>query len=242
MTSLVWQHKKEKFMKVLMVEDEMKLAKAVKFLLKEQNINCETVSNGKVGFDMAFGNPYDVIILDVMLPGMNGFEILKELRKNGCSTPIIMLTAKNMVEDKVNGLNLGADDYLTKPFDSNELIARVKALSRRNGTKFASETLSYYDLVLDLSSSELKNGDETIKLNFKEMEIMKLLLMSQDKIVSKDILFDKVWGWESSATDSSIEAYMSFLRRKLKFLNSTVTIKNYQKIGYKLENSCDKEA
>lgn len=229
-------------MKVLMVEDEAKLAKAVKFLLKEQNIICETVENGREGLDMALGNPYDVIILDVMLPEMNGFEILKELRENDCDTPIIMLTAKNMVEDKVKGLNLGADDYLTKPFDSNELIARVKALSRRNGTKFANETLEFCDLTLDLSTSELKSHNEAIKLNFKEMEIMKLLLLSPNKIVSKDLLFSKVWGWESSATDSSIEAYMSFLRKKLKFLNSIVVIKNYQKIGYKLENGCDKEA
>lgn len=226
-------------MKVLMIEDEVRLAKAVKFLLKEQNITCETIANGKTGLDLAFENIYDVIILDVMLPEMNGFEILKELRANKCETPIIMLTAKNMVEDKVNGLNLGADDYLTKPFDSNELIARVKALARRNGTKIASETLEFGDLLLDLSTSKLTSNNEAIKLNFKEFEIMKLLLASPKQIVSKDILFSKVWGWESIATDSSIEAYMSFLRKKLKFLNSRVSIKNYQKIGYKLEENSD---
>jgi len=226
-------------MKVLMIEDEIRLAKAVKFLLKEQNIVCETVANGKTGLDMAFENLYDVIILDVMLPEMNGFEILKELRANKCETPIIMLTAKNMVEDKVMGLNLGADDYLTKPFDSNELIARVKALARRNGTKIASETLEFGDLTLDLATNKLSSLDEAIKLNFKEFEIMKLLLSSPDKIVPKDIIFSKVWGWESNATDSSIEAYMSFLRKKLKFLNSRVVIKNYQKIGYKLEENGD---
>ncbi len=226
-------------MKVLMVEDEIKLAKAVKFLLKEQNITCETVANGKDGLDLAYENSYDVIILDVMLPEMNGFEILKELRASKCETPIIMLTAKNMTEDKVKGLNLGADDYLTKPFDSTELIARIKALARRNGKTFTAETLTFGDLVLNLSTSKLTSHDEEIKLNFKEFEIMKLLLSSPDKIVTKEILFSKVWGWESSATDSSIEAYMSFLRKKLKFLDSQVTIKNYQKIGYKLEENCD---
>lgn len=226
-------------MKVLMVEDEIKLAKAVKFLLKEQNITCETVANGKAGLDLAYENSYDVIILDVMLPEMNGFEILKELRASKCETPIIMLTAKNMTEDKVKGLNLGADDYLTKPFDSTELIARIKALARRNGKTFTAETLTFGDLVLNLSTSKLTSHDEEIKLNFKEFEIMKLLLSSPDKIVTKEILFSKVWGWESSATDSSIEAYMSFLRKKLKFLDSQVTIKNYQKIGYKLEENCD---
>lgn len=228
-------------MKVLMIEDELRLAKAVKFLLKEQNIDCETIFDGKDGFDLALNNVYDVIILDVMLPRMNGFEILKQLRENECNTPIIMLTAKNQIEDKVNGLNLGADDYLTKPFDSNELIARVKALSRRNGIKIVSDELTFGNLKLDVNAGELFNGDESIKLNYKEKEIMKLLISSSGKLVSKDTLFNKVWGWESLATDSSIEAYMSFLRRKLKFLSSNVTIKNYQKSGYKLEKNDDKE-
>lgn len=153
-----------------------------------------------------------------------------------------MLTAKNQIEDKVRGLNLGSDDYLTKPFDSNELVARIRALSRRNGTKLTTNCISFADLTLDLAQSELKSDSESIVLNFKELEIMKLLMTQSQQIVPKELIFDKVWGWDSNATDSSIEAYMSFLRKKLKFLNSAVSIKNYTKIGYKLENTNDKKS
>lgn len=229
-------------MKILMIEDEVKLARAVKFLLKEQNITCETIADGKEGFEYAIKNPCDVIVLDIMLPSMNGYEILESLRENGIQTPIIMLTAKNLVEDKVKGLNLGADDYLTKPFDSNELIARVKALARRNTTVIMDETLEFEDLTLDISTGELKTSQDSIKLNYKEMEIMKILFSSPNKIVAKDLIFEKVWGWESPANDSSMEAYMSFLRRKIKFLGSKVQIKNSQKVGYKLESGDDKNS
>ncbi len=229
-------------MRVLMIEDELKLSKAVKYLLKEQKIDCETVANGRVGIELALANSYDVIILDVMLPELDGYQILSTLRENNCDTPIIMLTAKNQIEDKVRGLNLGSDDYLTKPFDSNELVARIRALSRRNGTKLTTNCISFADLTLDLAQSELKSDSESIVLNFKELEIMKLLMTQSQQIVPKELIFDKVWGWDSNATDSSIEAYMSFLRKKLKFLNSAVSIKNYTKIGYKLENTNDKKS
>lgn len=228
-------------MKVLLVEDEKKLAKAVKFLFKEQKIDCDAVFDGKEGYETALGGNYDVIVLDVMLPNMDGFEILSSLRRDGVNTPIIMLTAKQMTSDKVKGLNLGADDYLIKPFDSDELIARVNALSRRSGVVVMDE-MTFGDLTLDADSGDLKRGEESVKLNFKEKEILRLFFASRGAVVSTDALIDKVWGYDSDATDNNVKAYVSFIRKKIAFLGSGVTIKNYQKVGYKIEAEDDKEA
>ena len=228
-------------MKVLLVEDENKLAVAVKYLFKENKIDCDIAGDGRLGYEMAVDGDYNVIILDIMLPSMDGFEILTMLRKRKISTPIIMLTAKDLVADKIQGLNLGADDYLTKPFDTDELIARVNALSRRSGFVVMNE-LTFADAKLNTSSGELSCGEETIKLNFKEKEILKLFFVSPKSILTKELLLDKVWGIDSDAIDNNLEAYISFLRKKLKFLNSKITIKNYQKFGYKLEVADDKEA
>lgn len=221
-------------MKVLIVDDEKKLADAVAFLLGERKIKCDVAYDGKTGYDMAVSNGYDVIVLDVMLPEMNGFEVLTALRKDGIPTPVIMLTAKDAVPDKIKGLDLGADDYMTKPFDGAELAARVNALSRRS-TAFVSEILSFGDVTLDCVSGELKKGDESITLNAKEKEILRLLAAAKGAVVPKNLLIDKVWGWDSDAGDGSLEAYASFLRRKLRFLSSDVSIKNCHKTGYKLE-------
>lgn len=221
-------------MKVLMIEDEKKLAAAVKYLFKEKNIDCDTIYNGREGYETAENNMYDVIVLDVMLPEMDGFEILSSLRKDGIPTPIIMLTAKDAVPDKIKGLNLGADDYLTKPFDGDELIARVNALARRSASAVINE-LTFGDLTLKTDSGELTSKSDSVKLNFKEKELLKLLFLSPNAIVTKDILIEKVWGWDSDAGDNNVEAYVSFLRKKLRFLSSCVTIKNYQKTGYKCE-------
>ncbi len=227
-----------KNLNVLLVEDEKRLASAIKFLFKENKIDCETVFDGKEGYEKALNNEYDVIILDVMLPNLNGLEILSKLRRCGKNTPIIMLTARSTVNDKITGLNLGADDYLPKPFDFDELIARVKALSRRSGFVVMDE-ISHGDLSLNLSTGELSNKDIKVKLNFKEKEIMKLFFISPDSVITKESLLNKVWGSDSFATDNNVEAYVSFLRKKLKFLKSNLNIKNYQKVGYKLEEEND---
>jgi len=221
-------------MKVLLVEDEKRLANAVQYLFKQNKIDCDVANDGLVGYEMAVNNDYAVIMLDIMLPSLTGLEILSRLRRGGKNTPIIMLTAKTSVSDKIEGLNSGADDYLPKPFDSDELIARVKALSRRSGV-VVMDTLSFADLTLNLSTGELSCNGSTLKLNFKEKDIMKIFLVSPDSVVSKETLLNKVWGYDSEATDNNVEAYISFIRKKLKFLNSLVTIKNFQKTGYKLE-------
>ena len=226
-------------MKVLLVEDEKRLANAVKYIFKENKIDCDVAGDGKSGYDMALEKDYNVIVLDIMLPKMTGYEILSALRKDGINTPILMLTAKDLVSDKVQGLNLGADDYMTKPFETDELIARVKALSRRSGF-VVMDTLSYCDITLNTTSGELTCNGESVKLNFKEKEIMKIFIVSPGSVISKELLLDKVWGWNSDAIDNNVEAYISFIRKKLKFLSSKVSIKNYQKFGYKLEVNDDK--
>lgn len=230
-------------MKVLLIEDEVKLAKAIAFLIKEQKIDVDICYDGKVGYETALNNEYDVIVLDIMLPNMNGLDVLKNLRQNNCNTSIIMLTAKDMIDDKVNAFGLGADDYLTKPFDASELVARIKALGRRNQKILVMDELNFEDITLNITSSTLSTTSESITLNYKELQILKLLILSSSKsLVSKETILNKVWGWDSDASDNNVEAYMSFLRKKLKFLNSKVTIKNHQKIGYKLELTNDKKS
>ncbi len=227
-------------MKVLLVEDEKRLSSAIKYLLNQQKIECDVAYDGQKGYELVQENEYSVIILDIMLPGMNGYEVLKNIRKDKNNTPIMMLTAKADISSKVEGLDLGADDYMTKPFDAEELIARVKALARRSGFVVLN-SLSYEDLQLNIDSGELICGNEIVKLNFKEKEIMKIFLISPNNIITKELLIDKVWGFDSDATSNNVEAYISFLRRKIKFLNSKLTIKGYQKFGYKLEVLDDKE-
>ncbi len=225
-------------MKVLLVEDEKRLAAAVRYLLKENKTDCDVAYDGESGLNMAEEGDYGVIVLDIMLPGKDGFEVLKQLREDGINTPVLMLTAKDQVSDKIKGLNLGADDYLTKPFDADELVARVNALSRRSGV-VVMDKLTFGDLTLVVESGELSAKGETVKLNYKEKEIIKLFMISHGATISKDALIEKVWGWDSDAESNNVEAYISFLRKKLRFLGSSVTIKNYQKLGYRLEVSGD---
>ena len=221
-------------MKALMIEDEKKLAAAMQYLFKENGVDLETAFDGETGYEKALNNRYDVIILDVMLPKKNGFEVLADLRGDGVETPVIMLTALGTVPDKIKGLKTGADDYLTKPFDSDELLARIFALTRRAGGAGQNE-ISFGDLTLDCVSGELKKGDESVKLNYKEKELLKTLFAAKGTLVLKDALIDKVWGYDSDAGDNSLEAYISFLRKKLRYLGSRVGVKNYQKTGYRCE-------
>ena len=221
-------------MKVLIVEDEIRLADALGQIMKEQNYHTDIVNDGTDGLYYGLSNEYDVIILDVMLPGMNGFQIVQKLRESRIKTPVLLLTARDDTSDKVKGLDKGAADYLTKPFIPEELLARIRALSRRQGDVFLDEMV-FGDLSLDLSSNDLCCREKSIHLAFKEFEVLKLLMSNSGKIISKDTLIARVWGNDSDAEDNNVEAYISFLRKKLSFVGSQVEINTIRKVGYRLE-------
>ena len=220
-------------MQILIVEDDIRLAKAVKQILEENNYQVDMVHDGQSGLDYAESGSYDVIILDVMLPVLDGFEVAKQLRRKDVSTPILMLTARSQIPDKIEGLDSGADDYMTKPFSPAEMLAHLRALTRRTG-QVVFETLRVDDLELNLESHDLSREGKSINLSFKEFSIMNILMANKGQIVSKETLISKVWGIESSAVDNNVEAYISFLRKKLKFLGSTVQIETIRKVGYRL--------
>ncbi|MEE1318240.1 MAG: response regulator transcription factor [Ruminococcus sp.] len=223
-------------MKILIVEDEKRLADALNQILLEQKFMADVVYDGNDGFEYAKSGIYDVIILDVMLPYKNGFRVVSELRKCKIDTPVLMLTAKDTVSDKVNGLEHGADDYMTKPFAPEELIARIKALTGRKGEVILDES-SFADFRFSASTNELSKSLKSVHLNFKEAEILKLFLSKPDTVISKDEIITKVWGYDSDAGSNNVESYMSFLRKKLTFINSSAEIKSIKKLGYRLENS-----
>ena len=212
-------------MNILLVEDELSLARAVKRILEGQGYLVDAVHDGLSAVDYATGFSYDLIILDVMLPKLDGFEVVRILRKDNVNTPILMLTARTTVRDKVNGLNRGADDYMTKPFDTEELLARVGALTRRTGGTVVVDTVSYGDLTLDVKAMLLTCGGSDVQLSKKEFEVLKLFFYNPTMTITKEMIINKVWGAESDVSDNNVEVYISFLRKKLRYLKSTVTLK-----------------
>lgn len=225
-------------MQILIAEDEISLAKALKRILEQKGYYVDLVHDGASALDYAQGMVYQLVILDVMLPELDGFSVVREMRKTGIHTPVLMLTARTATSDKVTGLNFGADDYMTKPFDTEELLARVGALTRRTGEVIVDQ-MTYEDLTLDLQSAALICGSETVQLSRKEFEVLKTFLYQPSMTISTDTLIINAWGIESEATDNNVEVYISFIRKKLKYLNSRVGIKKLQKIGYRLEvRSC----
>ena len=222
-------------MKILIVEDEEALADAICESLEKEHLNVTIVSDGMMGEDEALTGLYDLILLDIMLPKKNGFEILKTLKEEKIKTPIIILTAKSEMDDKLNGLENGADDYITKPFHMKELIARVKIILRRISNIEDTNTLTYCDLTLDLSTGKLKCNNNEVAINGKELNLIEILLINKEQIVSKEVLTDKIWGYDSDAEYNSVEVYVSFLRKKIDLLKSRVKISTVRGIGYKLE-------
>jgi DNA-binding response OmpR family regulator len=221
-------------MQILVVEDELSLAKALKKILEQQGYFVDCVHDGLSAIDYAKGLEYNLIILDVMLPKLDGFEVIRILRKDNVNTPVLMLTARTATGDKVAGLNSGADDYMTKPFDTDELLARVGALTRRRG-EVVVNSIKYEDLSLDVQSAMLSRGDQSVQLSHKEFEVLRTFLMNPGMTVPTETLLINGWGMDSEATDNNVEVYISFIRKKLKYLSSVISIRKIPKIGYRLE-------
>lgn len=221
-------------MHVLIVEDEVRLAESLQQIMKNQKYGCDVVYNGQDGFDYAASGIYDVVILDIMLPKMDGFEVVRRLRREGVKTPVILLTARDDISDKVHGLDVGADDYLTKPFFAEELLARIRAVTRRQGDVIIEE-LKVGDLTLNLDNYTLHCKDKAIHLGFKEFEILRILMSSPKSVTQKEDILTKVWGYDSDAEDNNVEVYISFIRKKLAYLGSKVSVTTIRRIGYHLE-------
>lgn len=228
-------------MHVLIVEDDKPLAQALAKILSDNDYAIDTVHDGADGLAYAQSGMYDVIILDLMLPKMNGFEVVAQLRRNGIGSPVLLLTARDSVPDKIKGLDSGADDYMTKPFSPAELMAHLRALTRRQG-EVIFETLRGGDLELNLETEDLlchANPDQisNIHLSHKEFQLAQVLLANFNNVVTRSALIGKVWGYDSYAEENNVEAYVSFLRKKLRFLKSTTQIKTIRKVGYSLTDA-----
>ena len=223
-------------MRVLLVEDERSLSSAIVKMLRREHFEADAAYTGPEGLDDALSGGYDAIILDVMLPGMDGFSVLRELRKEKVSTPVLMLTARSALEDRLTGLDSGADYYLPKPFESAELISCLHAITRR-GDRAPMMSLNYGDIALEQKDGKLKNTEngQAVKLGAKEYQVMELFLRNPGQILPKETIQDRVWGLESDAEYNNLEVYVSFLRKKLGFIGSRMKIKATRGMGYSLE-------
>ena len=220
-------------MRLLIVEDEVRLADTLRQLLNRQGYTADVYYDGVSGLDNATTGIYDLMVLDVMLPGMNGFQVVKKLREAGVTTPVLMLTAKSDVSDRIHGLDCGADYYLTKPFEPEELLACVRTLLRRSGGQLQeSETLTWGDLSLERATFSLSCAERAVRLSRREYDLMELLMRNGNQVVTKEQMLVKVWGYDSQAEDNNVEVYISFLRRKLTHLHSAVKIKTLRMLGY----------
>ena len=221
-------------MQILVVEDDVRLAEALAAILKNASYQVDVVHDGAEGLSYGETGVYDIIVLDVMLPKMDGFEVVRQLRRKKVATPVLMLTARDALGDKVGGLDSGADDYMTKPFAPAELLARLRSLSRRQGD-LVFESVDFGDITLDLESCDLSCGDKSIHLGLKEFLTCKILMSNAGRVVSKEMLIEKVWGFDSMVEDNNVEAYISFLRKKLDYVGSKVKISTLRKVGYRLD-------
>ena len=222
-------------MRVLVVEDEVRLASTLQDLLEMNGYATDLCHDGEAGLDNALTGIYDMMILDVMLPRLDGFTVLRRLRAAGNATPVLMLTARSEVTDRVKGLDCGADYYLTKPFEPQELLACIRALSRRQPELRNTDRLEYGDLTLDKSAFTLSCGSRNVRLSRKEFDMMELLMLNRNVVLTKESLLLKIWGYESDAEDNNVEVYISFLRKKLDHLHSRVKIRTIRMVGYLLE-------
>ena len=220
-------------MKILIIEDERLLADSLRTLLEQKGFSVEVAYDGESGMDYAMLGIYDLLILDVMMPKLDGYQLARQVRAQRCTTPILMLTARSGVEDRIHGLNSGADYYLTKPFDSRELLACINALLRRQGNQV--DELVFGNTALDLETCLLVCGEKTIRLSAREFDVMRFLLQAQGRNVSKEAILARVWGYDSNAVENHVEVYIGFLRKKLASINSNVRIETLRRLGYHLE-------
>lgn len=220
-------------MKILIVEDEKLLADSLKKFLEGKGFEVDAIYDGETGADYALLGIYDLLILDVMMPGLDGYQLARKVRSARCTTSILMLTAKSAVEDRILGLNSGADYYLTKPFDTRELLACINALLRRQGRQV--DELTFGNTSLDLDTCTLICGGKTVRLSAREFDVMRFLLQAQDRILSKEMILSRVWGYESNAVENHVEVYVGFLRKKLRAIGSNVRIEALRRLGYHLE-------
>ena len=220
-------------MKILVIEDEKPLADSIRALLEKRGFDVECIYDGVNGAEYAQLGIYDLLILDVMMPGMDGFQLAKSVRARRCATPILMLTARSGLEDRIQGLNAGADYYLTKPFDTRELLACINALLRRQGGQVDELTLG--NTALELGSCTLVCGAQSVRLSAKEFDVMRFLLQARDSISPKETILAKVWGYDSNAVENHVEVYVGFLRQKLHSIGSNIRIEAVRRLGYRLE-------
>ena len=216
-------------MKLLLIEDEKLLSDTIKAILTAKGFEVEAVYDGETGAEYAETGIYDLLILDVMMPGMDGYQVAREVRAKRCAVPILMLTAKSDVTDRVAGLNAGADYYLTKPFDTRELLACINALLRRQGAQV--DQLTYGNTELDLSSSVLRCGVNSVRLSAREFDVMRFLLQSGGRNLSKEVLLSRIWGFDSNAVENHVEVYVGFLRKKLQSIGSNLRIEAVRRLG-----------
>ena len=221
-------------MRLLLAEDERELSKALCAILKHNNYSVDAVYNGQDALDYGLAENYDGIILDLMMPRKNGLEVLKELRSAGVSTPVIILTAKSEVEDRILGLDTGADDYLTKPFNTGELLARIRALTRRKA-EFSPNIISFGNISLNRESFELSCGNEAMRLGNKEFQMLEMLMTSPGRLISTEQFMEHIWGYDSDAEINVVWVYISYLRKKLSSLGANAEIKAVRGVGYTLE-------
>lgn len=221
-------------MKVLYVEDEKYMARAVAQVLKKNNYSIDLAHDGESGLELAASGVYDIVVLDIMLPKRDGISVLQEMRNRGVTTPVILLTAKGETEDKVKGLDSGADDYLTKPFQTDELMARLRALGRRKELIVANDTLVYGDVELNYNALALFGNGQVFHLTLKESQLLELLIINKGHAISNNTIIEKLWGWDSGTEDSHVQVQIAFLRKKLSLLSKCVRVKTVRGVGYML--------
>ena len=222
-------------MHILLAEDDMKLGKLIKYMLEQNGISTEWVTTGDMIYDYAMYEDYDVLVLDWMMPKMSGVDACKKLRSEGYQKAILLLTARDSVEDRVTGLDAGADDYLVKPFEFAELMARLRALGRRSSQKIQQDIMALGDFTLDRTSKILKKGEQVIQLSPREFQIFDLLVQNTGIVVPRDIILDRIWGLESEVSSNNIDSYVKLLRKKLESSDGQMMISTIRGVGYKLE-------